>query len=147
MDPFMVEALAEARQGLAEGGVPIGAVLVRDGVIIGRGHNGRVQEGNPILHAEIACLRNAGRIGDYRNTVLYSTCMPCFLCGGAVVQFGIPRVVAGEARTGRGSWDWLKSHGVEVVDLDLDECWQLMQGFVGRHPALWAEDCGAFAPR
>ncbi|MEK9145460.1 MAG: nucleoside deaminase, partial [Elusimicrobiota bacterium] len=96
-DPFLQAAIDEARQGLAEGGIPIGSVLVRDGKIIGRGHNRRVQEGDPITHAEIDCLRKAGRVGNYRGTVLYSTLMPCYLCSGAVVQFAIPKVVAGES--------------------------------------------------
>src|SRR5450759_4218142 len=99
MDMFMQAALDEALKGLAEGGIPIGSVLVRNGEIIGRGHNQRVQRADPVLHAEIDCLRDAGRVGNYRDTVLYSTLMPCYLCAGAVVQFGIPRLVAGESET------------------------------------------------
>ena len=147
MDRFMRAAIAEARLGLLEGGVPIGAVLVRNGEIVGRGRNRRVQEDNPILHAEIACLRDAGRIVSYQDTVLYSTLMPCYLCGGAVVQFGIGKVVAGESETGAGARDFLLAHGVEVVDLDLDECKEQMRAFIRQNPVLWAEDCGAFAPR
>src|SRR5438132_1252580 len=98
IDKFMAEAIAEARKGLSEGGIPIGSVLVREGKVIGRGHNRRVQEANPMKHAEIDCLIEAGRVGAYRDTVLYSTLMPCYLCAGAVVQFNIPKVIVGEAR-------------------------------------------------
>src|SRR4051794_27921102 len=103
MDEFMKAAIAEARQGIEEGGIPIGSVLVRDGKIIGRGHNKRVQDGDPVTHAEIDCLRNAGRVGNYKNAVLYSTLMPCYLCAGAVVQFGIKKVFAGENVTFAGA--------------------------------------------
>jgi cytosine deaminase len=142
MDPFMREALAEARAGLAEGGIPIGSVLVREGTIIARGHNRRVQERNPMKHAEIDCLINAGRIGSYRDTVLYSTLMPCYLCAGAAVQFAIPKVVAGEARTFPGAEAFLRSHGIEVVNLDLEECVRLMREFIEANPVLWNEDIG-----
>ena len=142
MDQFMEAAIAEARQGLAEGGIPIGSVLVRDGNIIGRGHNRRVQQGDPILHAEIDCLRAAGRVGNYAGTVLYSTLMPCFLCAGAAVQFRIPKVVVGESRTFPGAHEFLESHGVEVVDEDLPECIELMETFIREHPELWNEDIG-----
>lgn len=141
-DAFMQAAIAEARQGLAEGGIPIGSVLVRDGTILGRGHNRRVQENDPILHAEIDCLRRAGRIGTYRGTTLYSTLMPCYLCAGAAVQFGIRRVVAGESRTFAGARAFMETHGVEVIDLDLSECRQMMADFIARHPELWNEDIG-----
>lgn len=141
-DPFMQAAIAEARQGLAEGGIPIGAVLVRGGQIIGRGHNRRVQEGDPILHAEIDCLRRAGRVGHYRDTVLYSTLMPCYLCAGAAVQFRIPKIVVGEARTFAGAKDFLLEQGVEVVDLDLPECAAMMAALIRRQPQLWNEDIG-----
>lgn len=141
-DPFMRAAIEEARKGLAEGGIPIGSVLVKDGEIIGRGHNKRVQDGDPITHAEIDCLRNAGRVGSYRDTVLYSTLMPCYLCSGAVVQFAIPRVVAGENETFEGDIDFLQQHGVEVTNLDLAECKQLMREFKQAHPELWKEDIG-----
>src|SRR5512138_2671243 len=116
IDPFMLEAIAEARTGRAEGGIPIGSVLVRGGVIIGRGHNRRVQESNPMKHAEIDCLINAGRIGSHRETVLYSTLMPCYLCAGAAVQFGVPRVVVGESRTFPGAAQFMRDHGIEVID-------------------------------
>ncbi len=142
IDKFMKEAIAEARRGLAEGGIPIGSVLVREGKIVGRGHNRRVQEGNAMKHAEIDCLINAGRIADYRDTVLYSTLMPCYLCGGAVVQFGIPRVVVGEARTFEGSAKFLREHGVTVMNLDLPECVGMMEAFIRDHPSVWNEDIG-----
>ncbi len=103
MDMFMKAAIDEARKGLAEGGIPIGSVLARKGKIIGRGHNKRVQDNDPILHAEIDCLRNAGRVGTYKDAVLYSTLMPCYLCAGAIVQFGIKKVIAGEAETFAGA--------------------------------------------
>ena len=142
MDRFMSEAIEEAKTGLLEGGIPIGSVLVRDGTVIGRGHNRRVQENNTMKHAEIDCLINAGRVGNYRNTILYSTLMPCYLCGGAVVQFNIPKVVVGEARTFAGSEEFMRDHGVQVVNLDLDECVQMMQAFIREHPTLWDEDIG-----
>ena len=140
---FMAAALAEARLGLADGGIPIGSVLVRQGQIIGRGHNRRVQRGDPIAHAEIDCLQNAGRQHSYRDTVLYSTLSPCYLCSGAAVQFGIPLVFIGEARTFPGAPEFLRSHGVEVVDLDLPECCELMARFIAERPELWNEDIGA----
>ena len=142
MDEYMLSAIAQAKQGLIEGGIPIGSVLVKEGVIIGQGHNKRVQEGDPVTHAEIDCLRNAGRIGTYQGTILYSTLMPCYLCAGAVVQFGIKKVIAGESQTFSGAEDFMKSHGVEVIDLDLAECKQLMSEFIYNHPQLWNEDIG-----
>jgi cytosine deaminase len=142
MDEFMRAAIDEARQGAAEGGVPIGSVLVKDGVIVGRGHNKRVQDGDPITHAEIDCLRNAGRIGSFAGTVIYSTLMPCYLCSGAVVQFRIPKVIVGESETFAGGREFMESHGAEVIDLDLDECKQLMADFIQRHPEIWNEDIG-----
>lgn len=141
-DPFMAAAIAEARQGLAEGGIPIGSVLVRQSEIIGRGHNRRVQQGNPILHAEIDCLQQTGRIGRYQETVLYSTLMPCYLCAGAVVQFGIKKVIAGESSTFPGAKEFMEAHGVEVIDLDLAICKQLMLDFIQGNPVLWQEDIG-----
>ena len=142
MDKFMMAALDEAKRGLSEGGIPIGSVLVKAGKIIARGHNKRVQEGNPIMHAEIDCLRNAGRIGRYRDTVLYSTLMPCYLCAGAVVQFGIKSVIAGEAETFAGAKELMESHGVRVENLDLAQCKELMRDFIRRNPTLWNEDIG-----
>jgi cytosine deaminase len=142
IDTFMTQAIAEAKQGLSEGGIPIGSVLVKDNQIIGRGHNKRVQDGDPVTHAEIDCLRNAGRIGKYSETVLYSTLMPCYLCAGAVVQFGIKKVIAGESETFPGAREFMESHGVEVIDLNLDECKQLMKDFIAQNPLLWNEDIG-----
>ncbi len=138
----MHEAIAEARQGLTEGGIPIGSVLVRDGKILARGHNRRVQELNPMKHAEIDCLINAGRVGNYRGTVLYSTLMPCYLCAGAVVQFNIPKVIVGEAQTFPGAEKFMRDHGVEVINLNLDECVQMMKKFISEKPELWNEDIG-----
>src|SRR5271170_35963 len=125
-DNFLEAAVAEARQGLAEGGIPIGSVLVKSGQIIGRGHNRRVQEKDPVTHAEIDCLRRAGRIGNYRGCTLYSTLMPCYLCAGAVVQFGIKKVIAGESLTFPGAVQFMRDHNVEVVDVEDPECIQLM---------------------
>lgn len=138
----MKAAIDEARKGLAEGGIPIGSVLVKEGKIIGRGHNQRVQKGSPTLHAEIDCLENAGRIGSYKDTVLYSTLMPCYLCSGAVVQFEIKKVIVGESATFPGGPEFMREHGVEVTDLDLDECKKLMTDFIEANPKLWNEDIG-----
>ncbi|MBV9385994.1 MAG: nucleoside deaminase [Chroococcidiopsidaceae cyanobacterium CP_BM_ER_R8_30] len=142
MDDFIRAAIAEAQQGLQEGGIPIGSVLVKDGKIIGRGHNRRVQNSDPVTHAEIDCLRNAGRIGKYSETILYSTLMPCYLCAGAVVQFGIKQVIVGESETFPGAREFMESHGVKVIDLNLDECKQLMSEFIQKNPRLWNEDIG-----
>lgn len=142
VDEFMLAALAEAHLGRQEGGIPIGSVLVKDGKIVGRGHNRRVQLNNPILHAEIDCLQDAGRIGRYQDTVLYSTLMPCYLCAGAILQFGIKTVIVGEADTFPGAVELMESHGVEVTNLDLDECKQLMQQFIFQNQLLWNEDIG-----
>lgn len=142
MDVFMKAAIDEAKSGLREGGIPIGSVLVKDGKVIGRGHNKRVQDNNPIMHAEINCLHNAGRIGRYRETTLYSTLMPCYLCAGAVVQFGIQKVIVGESETFSGAKEFMESHGVKIVDLNLDECKQLMKNFILQNPELWDEDIG-----
>lgn len=142
MDEFMQAAIQEAKQGRKEGGIPIGSVLIKDGKIVGRGHNKRVQDSDPVTHAEIDCLRNAGRIGNYRGTTLYSTLMPCYLCAGAVVQFGIKKVIVGESRTFPGAKDFMVSHGVEVVDLDLNECQEMMSKFIDECPELWNEDIG-----
>jgi creatinine deaminase len=142
MDNHMKAAIEEARKSLSEGGIPIGSVLVKKGQIIGRGHNKRVQQNDPIMHAEIDCLRNAGRIGKYIETVLYSTLMPCYLCAGAIVQFGIKKVVVGESENFSGAKDFLTSHGVKVVDLNLNECKQLMKKFIQDNPDLWNEDIG-----
>jgi cytosine/creatinine deaminase len=142
IDEFMKLAIQEAQQGRQEGGIPIGSVLVKEGTVLGKGHNRRVQEQDPVAHAEIDCLRRAGRIGNYRNTTLYSTLMPCYLCAGAVVQFEIKRVVVGESKTFDGARDFMEAHGVEVVDLDLAECKELMEEFINKNPQLWNEDIG-----
>ncbi len=138
----MEAAIEEAIRGLDSGGIPIGSVLVKENEIIGRGHNQRVQKKDPILHAEIDCLRNAGRIGTYRGTTLYSTLCPCYLCAGAVVQFGIKKVMVGESETFPGATEFMESHGVEVINLDLDECKNLMKEFIQKNPELWNEDIG-----
>lgn len=138
----MEAAIAQARKSLSEGGIPIGSALARNGELLAVGHNKRVQDDDPVTHAEIDCLRNAGRIGSFRDTVLYSTLMPCYLCGGAVVQFGIPKVIVGESRTFPGGPEFMRSHGVEVIDLDLPECTEMMRQFIAGHPELWNEDIG-----
>ena len=142
MDPFMQAAIKQAKKSREEGGIPIGSVLVKDGTIVGHGHNQRVQQNNPILHAEIDCLQNAGRVGNYAGTTLYSTLMPCYLCAGAVVQFKIARVIVGESKTFTGAPEFMESHGVEVIDLDLPECKEMRQAFIDEHPQLWNEDIG-----
>jgi cytosine deaminase len=136
----MQAAIAEARMGRAQGGIPIGSVLMRAGQIVSRGHNKRVQEMDPIAHGEMDALRNAGRQRTYRDTVLYTTLMPCYMCAGTIVQFKIPKVVVGEARTFGESREFLESHGVEVVILDSEECVQMMQEFIEAEPTLWNED-------
>ena len=141
-DLFLKAAIEEARTGLKEGGIPIGSVLIKDGKIIGRGHNKRVQDGDPITHAEIDCLRHAGRIGSYKNTILYSTLMPCYLCAGAVVQFGIKKVYAGENETFSGAKEFMESMGVEVINLNSEECKEMMRKFILEKPELWNEDIG-----
>ncbi|MBV6477409.1 MAG: tRNA-specific adenosine deaminase [Ignavibacteria bacterium] len=138
----MQEAILEAKKGLLEGGIPIGSVLVKDGVIIGRGRNKRVQLNDPVIHAEIDCLMNAGRIGVYKNTILYSTLMPCYLCAGASVQFGIKKVIAGEDETFSGAREFMESHGIEVINLNLMECKDIMKEFIEKNPKLWFEDIG-----
>ena len=144
MDPFLKAALEEARTGLSEGGIPIGSVLVHRGEIIGRGHNQRVQRGSPILHAEMDALENAGRRAAkvYRESVLYTTLSPCAMCSGAIVLYGIPRVVAGENLSFTGEEDWLRSRGVSVEVVQDAECVALMNEFVRAHPELWNEDIG-----
>jgi creatinine deaminase len=142
MDDFMKAAIDEAKLGLSQQGIPIGSVLVKDGKIVGRGHNKRIQDNDPITHAEIDCLRNAGRVGTYTGTTLYSTLMPCYLCAGAVVQFGIKKVYAGESATFSGAKEFMEAHGVEVIDLNLDECIQMMTNFIETNPKLWNEDIG-----
>ena len=138
----MQAAIDAARKSRDEGGIPIGSSLVRDGQLIAVGHNKRVQDSDPVTHAEIDCLRNAGRIGSFHDTILYSTLMPCYLCSGAAVQFGIKKVIVGESRTFPGAPEFMRSHGVEVIDLDLPECVQMMEEFIAKHPELWNEDIG-----
>jgi cytosine deaminase len=144
MDKFMQAAIEEARSGLAEGGIPIGSVLVIDGKIVGRGHNRRVQQGSAILHAEMDCLENAGRLKpkDYQRAVLYSTLSPCDMCSGTVLLYKIPGIVIGENRTFRGPEEYLRSRGVELVILDNEECINLMHDFIASRPELWNEDIG-----
>ena len=142
VDEFMQAAIAQARKSRSEGGIPIGSALMRDGQLLAAGHNKRVQENDPVTHAEIDCLRQAGRIGSFKGTVLYSTLMPCYLCAGAVVQFGIPKVIVGENRTFAGAAEFMQSHGVEVINLDLPECVEMMTRFIAEHSELWNEDIG-----
>jgi creatinine deaminase len=141
-DEFMQAAIAQARKSRSEGGIPIGSALVRHGVLVAVGHNKRVQNGDPVTHAEIDCLRNAGRLGSFRDTTLYSTLMPCYLCAGAAVQFGIKKVIVGESRTFPGAVDFMRGQGIEVIDLDLDECAEMMRSFIDENPQLWNEDIG-----
>jgi len=138
----MQEAIGQARKSLNEGGIPIGSVLVKNGKIIAKGHNKRVQEKNPILHGEMDCLNNAGRVGSYKDCVIYSTLMPCFMCGGTIVQFNIPKVIVGENTTFKGSEGFMLNHGVEVINLQNKECITMMQQFIKEHPELWFEDIG-----
>lgn len=144
MDKFMQAALEEAKQGLAEGGIPIGSVLVIDGEIVGQGHNRRVQQGSAILHAEMDCLENAGRLkaSDYQRAVLYSTLSPCDMCSGTVLLYKIPKVVIGENKTFQGPEDYVRSRGVELVILNNEECIRLMAEFIAAKPELWHEDIG-----
>jgi len=140
----MKEALNEAENGLDEGGIPIGSVLVIDGKIVGRGHNRRVQKGSPILHAEMDCFENAGRLkaSDYKKAVLYSTLSPCDMCSGASLLYKIPKIVIGENITFQGPEEYLKSRGVELEILNDESCIELMQKFIEEHPELWNEDIG-----
>ena len=144
MDAFLDAALDEARQGLAEGGIPIGSVLVVDGRIVGRGHNRRVQRGSAVLHAEMDCLESAGRLraGDYRRATLYSTLSPCDMCSGAALLYGIPRIVVGENRTFRGPEAYLVARGVALTVVDDARCVALMREFIAARPELWHEDIG-----
>jgi cytosine/creatinine deaminase len=145
MDSFMKAAIEEARLGLSEGGIPIGSVLVHDGRIIGRGHNQRVQKGSAILHGEMDALENAGRLpaSVYRGCVLYTTLSPCSMCSGAILLYGIPKLVIGENRTFLGEEELLVSRGVQVEVLQDDECVDLMTRFIKERPDLWNEDIGA----
>jgi cytosine/creatinine deaminase len=144
MDLFMLAAIDEAKKGLAEGGIPIGSVIVHKGKIIGRGHNRRVQQGSAILHGEMDALENAGRqsASVYRESVLYTTLSPCSMCSGAILLYGIPKVVVGENRTFMGEEIYLRSHGVEVDVLQETVCIDLMRNFIANKPDLWNEDIG-----
>lgn len=144
MDAFLRAAIEEAERGLAEGGIPIGSVLVHNGQILGRGHNRRVQKGSAVLHGEMDALENAGRqpARIYRDCTIYTTLSPCAMCSGAILLYGIPRVVVGENRTFRGEEDLLRSRGVAVEVLQDPRCQELMAKFIQAHPLLWAEDIG-----
>jgi cytosine deaminase len=144
MDEFMQAAIEEAKKGLEEGGIPIGSVLVIDGKMVGRGHNRRVQQGSAILHAEMDCLENAGRLKarDYQRAILYSTLSPCDMCSGTALLYKIPKIVIGENQTFQGPEDYVRSRGVELEILNNAECIQLMRNFIQSRPELWNEDIG-----
>jgi creatinine deaminase len=144
MDPFLKAAINEARKGLADGGIPIGSVIVHNGQIIGRGHNRRVQRGSAILHGEMDALENAGRHPAfvYRASTLYTTLSPCAMCSGAIVLYGIPTIIVGENRTFTGEEEWLKSRGVRIQVLQNEECISMMREFIQNNPTLWNEDIG-----
>jgi creatinine deaminase len=140
---MLAVALEEARRGLEEGGIPIGSALFDSaGTVLGRGHNRRVQRDDPSAHAEVEAFRGAGRRGFYRDTTIATTLAPCWFCSGLIRQFGIPRVIVGEARTFQGGVDWLRQAGVEVVVLDSSECVELLESFIARRPDVWEEDIG-----
>ena len=139
---FLDAAYQEAQRGLAEGGIPIGSVLVRNGEIIGRGHNRRVQKGDPILHGEMDAIQNAGRQKSYRDVTCYTTLSPCMMCTGTIIQFGISRVVVGESKNFKGFQDVLTLAGVEVTDAHDERCEAMMADFIAAHPELWNEDIG-----
>lgn len=143
-NPGLDVAIAEARAGLDEGGIPIGSALLIDGEIVARGHNRRVQRGSSVLHAEMDCLENAGRLSaaDYQRSVLYSTLSPCDMCSGAILLYKIPLVVVGENRTFRGPEEYLRTRGVAVEVVDNVECYELMKEFIAMSPELWNEDIG-----
>lgn len=141
---FMGEAIKEARKGLAEGGEPIGSVLVKDGKVIGRGHNQRIQKGSVVLHAEMDCLENAGRLKarDYKKCILYSTLSPCDMCTGAILLYKIPIVVIGENENFKGSEEYSRSRGVSIINLKSEECKGMMREYIRKHPDVWFEDIG-----
>jgi cytosine deaminase len=141
---FMQEAIKEAHKSLAEGGIPIGSVLVKEGKIIGRGHNRRVQKKSAILHAEMDCLENAGclKAGDYRQCIIYSTLSPCDMCTGAILLYKIPTIVIGENKTFKGPENYSKKRGTQIINLDMKECKDLMREFIKKNPKLWNEDIG-----
>lgn len=144
MDRFLEAAIEEARVGRNEGGIPIGSVLVIDNEIVGRGHNRRVQKGSAILHAEMDCLENAGRLtaSDYSRSTLYSTLSPCDMCSGTAILYEIPRIVAGENKTFQGPEDYIRSRGTDLIVVNSTECIELMTQFIAEHPQLWNEDIG-----
>ncbi len=144
MDRFLEAAIEEARVGRSEGGIPIGSVLVIDNEIVGRGHNRRVQKGSAILHAEMDCLENAGRLtaSDYSRSTLYSTLSPCDMCSGTAILYEIPRIVAGENKTFQGPEDYVRSRGTDLIVVNSTECIELMTQFIAEHPQLWNEDIG-----
>jgi creatinine deaminase len=144
MDPWLAEAIDEAERGLEEGGIPIGAVLVHQGVAIGRGHNRRIQQGSAVLHGEMDALERAGRLpaSAYRASVLYTTLSPCAMCSGAILLYGIPHVVVGENQTFRGEEELLQSRGVRVEIVQDERCVRMMRRFIADHPDLWNEDIG-----
>ena len=140
---MLTVAIEEARTGLAEGGIPIGAAIFRaDGTLVSRGHNRRVQHGDPSIHGETDAFRRAGRQRSYRDLIMVTTLAPCWYCSGLVRQFGFRKVVVGESRTFHGGIDWLRSLGIEVVDVDSQECVDLLNGFITAHPKIWNEDIG-----
>jgi cytosine/creatinine deaminase len=144
VDPFLIAAIEEAKLGFAEGGIPIGSVLVIDGRIVGRGHNRRVQRSSAILHAEMDCMENAGRLKskDYQRAILYSTLSPCDMCSGAALLYKIPKIVIGENKTFQGPEEYLRSRGVQLEILQNSECIRLMKEFIKSQPGLWNEDIG-----
>lgn len=144
MDEFMQAAIDEAQLGLAQGGIPIGSVIVHQDKIIGRGHNRRMQDGSVVLHGEMSALENAGRLPakTYQESVIYTTLSPCSMCSGAILLYGIPKVVVGENHTFMGEENWLESRGVEIVRVNSPECRQMMQQFIAEFPAVWNEDIG-----
>ena len=144
MDQFLEAAIEEAKKGASAGGIPIGSVLVIDNEIVGRGHNQRVQKGSAILHAEMDCLENAGRLSarDYQSAILYSTLSPCDMCSGTALLYKIPRIVIGENKTFQGPEDYVKSRGVELTVVNDKACIDLMTAFIQNHPELWNEDIG-----
>lgn len=144
MDEFIQAAIEEAHKGLAQGGIPIGSVIVHDNKIIGRGHNRRMQDGSVVLHGEMSALENAGRLPAkiYRESVLYTTLSPCSMCSGAILLYGIPQVVVGENQTFMGEEKWLKSRGVEIVQMNDPTCKKMMLQFIADHPEIWNEDIG-----
>ncbi len=144
MDKFLTEAISEAKKGLAEGGIPIGSVIVHNNKILGKGHNRRIQKGSVVLHGEMDAFENAGRqsASVYRECILYTTLSPCPMCSGAILLYGIPKVVIGENETFLGDESLLKERGVEVIVADSPECKELMKQFIRNNPALWNEDIG-----